>query len=66
MAFDQNIDGNMKFRYSLIIIDHQIDEKTSNFDQKWVSKVNFCGVHMDQYLDLCEIHHKNQLFVKIW
>ncbi len=24
----------MKFRYSFIMIDHQIDEKTSNFDQK--------------------------------
>jgi hypothetical protein len=26
-SFHQNIDGNIKFRYSLIIIDHQIDEK---------------------------------------
>ncbi len=34
MFFHQNIDGNMKFRYRFIMIDHQIDEKTSNFDQK--------------------------------
>jgi hypothetical protein len=27
MVFHQNIYGNMKFRYCLIIIDHQIDEK---------------------------------------
>ncbi len=27
MVFHQNIDGNIKFRYSLIIINHQIDEK---------------------------------------
>ncbi len=41
MVFHQNIDGNMKFRYSLIIINHQIVEKTSNFHQKWSWKVNF-------------------------
>jgi hypothetical protein len=36
--FHQNVDGNMKVRYSLIVIDHQIDEKTSNFDQNEVER----------------------------
>jgi hypothetical protein len=32
--FHQNIDVNIKFRYSLIIINHQIYEKTLHFDIK--------------------------------
>jgi hypothetical protein len=32
MFFHQNVDGNMMFRYSYIIIDHQIDDKISNFN----------------------------------
>ncbi len=32
MLFHQNIDVNMKLRYSLIIIKPQIDQITSNFD----------------------------------
>jgi len=34
---NHNIDLNMKFRYTLFIIDHQIDEKTSHFGIKWDS-----------------------------
>jgi hypothetical protein len=34
MFFRQNIDVNIKFRYSLIIINHQIYEKTLHFDIK--------------------------------
>ncbi len=40
MGFHQNIDVNMKFRYRLIIIDHQIDENSSNFDQKFLQHYN--------------------------
>jgi hypothetical protein len=32
MAFHQIIDVNMKLWYSLIIIEHQIDQKTSNLN----------------------------------
>ncbi len=32
------LDVNIKFRYSLIIIEHQIDEKTSHFGIKWDSR----------------------------
>jgi len=38
MVFHHNIDGDMKFRYCLIIIDHHIDEKTSKFDQNVVER----------------------------
>ncbi len=34
MFFQQNIDVNMKFRYSLMIIDISIDEKQLNSPQK--------------------------------
>jgi hypothetical protein len=34
MFFHQNIDVNMTFRYSLIKIDHEIDEKPLHFDIK--------------------------------
>jgi hypothetical protein len=34
VVFHQTIDGNMKFRYSLIIFDPQIDEKPSHSDIK--------------------------------
>jgi hypothetical protein len=34
MFFSSNIDGNMKRRYSFIIIGPQIDEETLNFHQK--------------------------------
>ncbi len=40
MVFHQNIYVNTKFGYSLIIIDHQIDEKSSNFDQKSLQHYN--------------------------
>ncbi len=34
MSFRQKFDVNAMVRYSLIIIDHQIDEKTLHFDIK--------------------------------
>jgi hypothetical protein len=34
-CFHQHIDWNRRFRYSLILIDHQIDKTTSHFDRKW-------------------------------
>ena len=34
MSFDQTIDVNMNIRYSFIINDPQIDDKTSHFDLK--------------------------------
>ncbi len=40
MFFHQIIDAKMKSKYCLIIIDPQIDEKTSHFHQKWGWKVN--------------------------
>jgi hypothetical protein len=55
IVIHKNIDGNMKLRYSLIIIGHQIAEKTSNFNQKWGWKMHFCGVHMDNFLSLLTI-----------
>jgi hypothetical protein len=33
MFFPQNIDVRMKFRYSVIIFDHQVDGKTSHFNR---------------------------------
>ncbi len=53
MFFHQNIVGNMKFGYSLIRIDHQTDQNTSNLHKKWDWKVNFSGVHRDKNFCPC-------------
>ncbi len=53
--FHQILDVNIKFRYCLIIIDHQIDEKTSHFGIKWHS-VNLEWFYRPTASELLESH----------
>ncbi len=79
MVFHQNIVGNMKFRYSLIIIDHHIDQNTSNLHQKMRLKGEFSRSTLRQkllsmlsiflsshYIGFCQIHPLTPLYVKMW
>ncbi len=49
VVFHQNIDGNMKFRSSLIIISHQIVQKNFKFASKMRLKGEFLWTFLDNY-----------------